>query len=254
MGEIEERYRREAEEECLRLGLPLSDAEVPQIRLAFDLKRRYQSSYNIPVVSEVAAVFVQHGGGEMPDAHIVVHPHGKRVRTLSTLSADLNPVTLPLLFPYGTRGWTPNMPYARQTGKRRKVSRREHVAYVLAVRPNEFNPLHFAGKLYQEFVVTQYVYMEADRMQCKCALFFALSHVAFVVFRDNQKTIRAEHYDGVNERLQRMCRDSGLTLGQRVILPATHPGSPRAQERHYQDAMAIVQRFGKPQLFITVGL
>ncbi|KAH7716722.1 Protein Y46B2A.2 [Aphelenchoides avenae] len=168
MGEIEERYRLEAEDECRQRGLPLTDAVVPTVRLAFDLKRRYERSYNVPVVSEVAAVFVTHGGGEMPDAHIVVHPRGRRVRTLSTLSADLNPMCLPLLFPYGTRGWTPNTRYHRVTGKRERVSRREHTASLLAVREGQFNPIHFAGKLAQEYVVCQYVYLEADRMQCRC--------------------------------------------------------------------------------------
>ena len=38
----------------------------------------------------------------------------------------------------------------------------------------------------------------------------------------------------------------------RVILPATHNGSPRHMHQLYQDAMAIVRAHGKPTLFITV--
>lgn len=72
-------------------------------------------------------------------------------------------------------------------------------------------------------------------------------------FRENQKTIKAQHYDGVTERLQRLCNQGGLTMGYRIILPSSHPGSPRSQQKHYQDAIAIMQRFGRPHLFITVG-
>lgn len=166
MAEIEKQYTDEAEERCRRLGRPLSEAQVPEVRLCFNLKRSVQKSYSVPVVSEVAAVFVMHGGGEVPDAHLVVHPRGTRnIRTLSTLSPDLDPMCLPLLFPFGTQGWTTNMRYVRQTGKRTKLSRREHIAYRLAVRPGVFNPLHFGGKLFQEYTVCQYVYLEGDKMQ-----------------------------------------------------------------------------------------
>ena len=40
--------------------------------------------------------------------------------------------------------------------------------------------------------------------------------------------------------------------GRRIILPATHSGSPRELQQCYLDAMTIVQRYGKPDLFITM--
>lgn len=174
MGEIVSRYETEAAEWCRQNKRPLSDAVVPTIRLAFDLKRRYQRSYNVPIATEVAAIFVTHGGGEMPDAHIVVHPKGRQVRTLSTLSADLEPMSFALLFPYATRGWTPNMPYVRQSGKRKYQSRREFLAYRLSVRQNHFNPLLFGGRLFQEYAVCNYIYVEADRMQWLVLIYFLI--------------------------------------------------------------------------------
>lgn len=41
-------------------------------------------------------------------------------------------------------------------------------------------------------------------------------------------------------------------MGNTFILPSTHPGSPRSQQKLYEDAMSIVQRFGRPHLFITL--
>ena len=42
-----------------------------------------------------------------------------------------------------------------------------------------------------------------------------------------------------------------LQPGRMVILPSTFQGSPRAMQQNYQDAMAIVCKFGKPDLFLT---
>jgi len=41
-------------------------------------------------------------------------------------------------------------------------------------------------------------------------------------------------------------------IGKMIILPSTFIGSPRNMLQNYQDAMAIVSKFGKPDLFITM--
>ena len=43
----------------------------------------------------------------------------------------------------------------------------------------------------------------------------------------------------------------GSQLGKTVILPLSFTGGPRYQHQLYQDAMGIVQCFGKPDFFIT---
>ena len=42
-----------------------------------------------------------------------------------------------------------------------------------------------------------------------------------------------------------------LRVGRIVVLPSSFAGSPRNMMQNYQDAMAIVSKFGKPDLFIT---
>ncbi|KAM3232829.1 hypothetical protein P3L10_018188 [Capsicum annuum] len=44
----------------------------------------------------------------------------------------------------------------------------------------------------------------------------------------------------------------GSKVGQRIILPASFIGGPRDMRRRHTDAMALVQYFGKPDLFITM--
>ena len=39
--------------------------------------------------------------------------------------------------------------------------------------------------------------------------------------------------------------------GKMVILPSSFQGSPRAMQQNYQDVMAIIAKFGKPDLFLT---
>ena len=46
--------------------------------------------------------------------------------------------------------------------------------------------------------------------------------------------------------------DHQSNIGQRVVLPSSHSGSPRAMHQSYLDAMTVVQVHGKPDLFITM--
>lgn len=44
----------------------------------------------------------------------------------------------------------------------------------------------------------------------------------------------------------------GSKVGQRIILPASFIGGPRDMRRRYMDTMALVRRFRKSDLFITM--
>ena len=70
-------------------------------------------------------------------------------------------------------------------------------------------------------------------------------------YRKNQKELRAECHQSLQDSL--ISGDTDLAKkGVRIVLPATHTGSPRSMNAHYQDAMAIVRRFGKPDFLITM--
>jgi hypothetical protein len=69
----------------------------------------------------------------------------------------------------------------------------------------------------------------------------------------HQREIHADLYSGVVDAVN--AGDGHLTgqqFAKRVILPATHLGSPRCMQQLYRDAMAIVRSLGKPDLFITM--
>ena len=66
----------------------------------------------------------------------------------------------------------------------------------------------------------------------------------------NQEQIRSDLYSGLADAVH-----SGDTnakeVGRNIILPSSYTGSPRQMFELYQDAMSIVRKFGKPDLFIT---
>ena len=66
--------------------------------------------------------------------------------------------------------------------------------------------------------------------------------------RRNQGPIRADKYNGL---LDAQANDDLPNAGARVILPPTIYGSPRWFNERFQDAMAIVRKYGKPDLFLT---
>src|SRR5436853_3051838 len=63
--------------------------------------------------------------------------------------------------------------------------------------------------------------------------------------------MREELYQGLSDMISN--KDTNLNeIGKRVILSSNFTGSPRYLQQLYQDSMAIVREFGKPDLFITV--
>ena len=107
--------------------------------------------------------------------------------------------------------------------------------YRIAIRP-QFSALYLAGKLFQQYVVDAYVKVEGQRLQ-------------FV--RHNQRQIRAESYQGLLDYLENAANERNLKAGNVVTLPSTFIGSPRNMHQLFLDAMALVGKLGKPDLFLT---
>lgn len=97
------------------------------------------------------------------------------------------------------------------------------------------NDLHRFGKLFQQYIVDMYAKMESSR----------LGYV-----RLNQKKMRSDLYSGVMDAM-RLGDNDMREVGRRTVLPSSFYGGPRHMQQLYQDAMSIVRRFGKPDLFVT---
>ena len=92
------------------------------------------------------------------------------------------------------------------------------------------------GKLFQQYLVYAYARYEANRM---------------IYIRNNQNTLRVESYKGILDHVNNMSRDNNARIGNIFILPSSFVDGQRFMSKLYQDNMAMVRKFGRPDSFIT---
>ncbi|EGT35548.1 hypothetical protein CAEBREN_00452 [Caenorhabditis brenneri] len=192
-----------------------------------------QNRYQNPTADEVAAVYVGDEEEIPGERGFTIHQRGSPTpRAMNIIDRNVDPLTYPLLFPRGQFGWTINMPYRIPRGNRENITMVEFYAHRLHVR-KEFSPLFHAGKLFQQFVVDVWTRVEQNRLN---------------FIKSNQALLRSEHLRGLQDYV---AGEENGPIG-RIILPASHSGSPRDMVQQYQDAMTVVSRYGKPDFFLTM--
>ena len=235
------RYMHEVEQQQQAIadtnGTPMPDVKM-YMKRGHDRRR-----YNEPRHDEVAAVFVS-GDGAPPASHdAIVYPKAKQnkdgaeqLTTLNYMSALIDPMTYPIFFPAGEYGWQADMPHKlNRTANRNTVTHMQFYAYRLAIR-SAFSPIFHGGKLFQQYIVDSYLRVEANRLN-------------FV--KTQQSQLRVDSYQGLMDHIHSQAEEQGREPGNVVILPSSFQGSPRAMQQNYQDAMAIVRKYGKPDLYVT---
>ncbi|XP_065678214.1 uncharacterized protein LOC124818126 [Hydra vulgaris] len=196
MAEVEDAEIRQAAIE----GRPIS---VVKMSLLEGCERR---RYNFPSHEEVAIVFVGNDGAPPPSREVVIYPRGQPFKTISSMSANLDPMIYPIFFPRGDAGWHDQL---------------------------EHNPDR-ATRVRNRYAVDAYVKIEGQRL-------------AFI--RNNQNKLRSEQYDTLHEYVNNVANNLNVRPGRVVILPSKR--SPRVLKKNFEDAMAIIKKYGKPDLFIT---
>ncbi|XP_071052894.1 uncharacterized protein [Onthophagus taurus] len=140
----------------------------------------------------------------------------------------------PLLFPYGEYGCDVTLRHQLNTAK--NVTIGEFYKYRLQCR-EEFSILHNSGKLFQQYIVDEWVRAEASEL---CYL------------KQNPERFRLVSADVVRRCLKDQFRGTDTRIGKTWVLPTSHTGSIRYKNRKYLEALAMVARHGKPDLFITM--
>ena len=177
---------------------------------------------------------------------LVVQLRGGGLQNISDLNPKGMPLHFTLLFPHGTYGWDPAK---RHTDGKRRVTTREFYTYYLNQRDQEVGYLHKAGRLFQEWILMSWLATENQKLEYQ---------------RRNQKALRADSYKNVREATEERRRDlapreDGMfpddsqqpAIG-RKILSSSFVGSPRWYNQQFQDGMAIVRKYHKPDYFITM--
>lgn len=187
---------------------------------------------------------------------MIVHQRNKNIVTLKNVDKRVEPFTYPLFYPAGTDGFSPDLQLQMPYATRSHLTRLELAQYRLSFRPEFvkilkespstdgpdvrellFNALHFGGRLFQQYLVDTYIRLERDRIQW---------------IKYNQNKILTEQYTGVTNTLINLPKKKNATVGEKIILPSSFPGSTRYYTENFEDAMAIVRRLGSPDFFITM--
>ena len=103
------------------------------------------------------------------------------------------------------------------TSKRHSITILQFYSYRLAVRKN-FSAIHYAGKLFQQYVVDAYVKTEASRLD---------------YIRRNQCSLCVELHQGLMDHLHSEAEQQNIKPGRMVMLPSSFHGSPRAMQQNY---------------------
>ncbi|XP_065671756.1 uncharacterized protein LOC136089633 [Hydra vulgaris] len=233
MAEVEdEEIRQAAIEGC--------QASVVKMSLLEGGDRR---RYNLPSHDEVAVVFVGEDGAPPTSREVVIYLRGHSLKIVSSMSANLDPMIYPLFFPRGDAGWHNQLVHnpERATLVRNHVTLSQFYDYRLSVW-QFFCSLFYGKKLFQQYAVDAYVKIEGQRL-------------AFI--RNNQNKLRSEQYDALREHVNNIANERNVRPGRVVILPSSYVESPRAIKENFEDAMAIIKKYGqtasdKPDLVTRV--
>ena len=136
-----------------------------------------------------------------------------------------------MLFPRGqSKGWN----IYRKNKKGKRLSSLKWYRFRCIERCNEQDYLFRSGLLWQKYLIDMWSKILLQQLRF-CQL--------------NQNKIRAAAYQDVDDHMQNEGQEQ---LGKRIILPPTVPGSDRHMKELFHDFMAIVRKYGNPDLFITV--
>ena len=133
--------------------------------------------YNLSSHNDVAVVFVCEDGAPPASREVVIYPRGHPLKTISSMSANLDPMVYLLFFPRGDAGWHNQLFHNPEcaTLVRSNVTS-QYYNYKLSVR-QFFSSLFYGKKLFQQYAVDVYVKIEGQRL-------------AFI--RNNQNKLRSK--------------------------------------------------------------
>ena len=231
---------REVEDEINARAIAEGE-EPPYVKLLFAIPDATDPKrFDIPQQNEVCAVVTLNADQSFPENELTIRQRGKSVRTMKNIDKRVEPFTYPLFYPKGTFGFSVGLPLKTPYASRQHLTRLELAQYRLAFRSEVATHIssgHFGGRLFQQYLVDTYIRVEQERIQW---------------IKNNQKTLLSENYTGVNQFLSNLAEKKNAVVGEKIILPSSFPGSTRYYTEHFEDAMALVRRFGAPDFFITM--
>ncbi len=207
--------------------------------------------FNLPTGNDIAIVIPQFNIDKPTYRDVVLyktaedHPRGHTTVRIHEMHPMYDPTAYPLLFIFGDKGYDyetykPDSSNSAtqdkdQPSKVVKVTTRKFYRYRFMERDGLFNILHHSGRLFQQYMTDMWCKIEKEQLD---------------YHRRRQNDLRTEAVQGL---MDAMATNATATdnIGSKIILPSDFTESPRQMHQLYQDSMAIVRHFGKPELFIT---
>ncbi len=210
-----------------KYALELIDCPEYDIVIHSDRKPddEHRGRFNAPTCSEIAVLL----SGTVSDNRDIRlkkrHVDGEYdFQRIHQVHRAYVPLQYPLLHIFGEDGYHDNL----------GVTGLQFYAYMFMIRSEYFCHLQKSERLFQQYAVDAYAMIESRRLH---------------FYKINQKILRRDSFihlqDAINadadpERLGKLC-----------ILPASFTGGPRYMIKKMHDALTFVQKFGKPDFFIT---
>nr|XP_027090441.1 uncharacterized protein LOC113711476 [Coffea arabica] len=208
-----------------------------------------QRVFNIPSVSQVAAVWLDSdsvNGDSSREIEICTKTGSRKI--VKQHYGCYDTLQYPLIFPSRETGWHPGILRKTKTQILQQLDQtceKENLLSIdqctdieqlfIAEQTDQSNLLHI-GRLLQQYSVGTYVKLETSRLE---------------FHRGKQNKLRTEAYQGLLDVIAKGSTNAS-NVGKRIILPASFIGGPRDMRRRYMDAMTLVQRYGKPDIFLTM--
>jgi hypothetical protein len=194
--------------------------------------------YNVPTVDEIAVIVPGDETSTVNPRDVILHGRNGGLHFIHDHHRAYIPLHYVLLFPFGSDGWTYDIPQHQLNNERAKtVSQAQYYSYRLHTRHGEFSTLHYGGRLFQQYVCDVWISTDQNRLRW---------------IESNQAQLRASLYSGLEDAADGNEGDVELQeVGHRVVLPSSYVGGPRYMNQCFQDAIALA-RFNRGfDLFIT---
>ncbi|XP_026451470.1 uncharacterized protein LOC113351750 [Papaver somniferum] len=192
-----------------------------------------QLQYTLPTASQVASIVpIGDKSYEHTKREIIVQARTMNLLKVFETGGNYDPMQYPLFLPYGSYGWD----IESKDNNGRKKSCRGYYSCILQMRNNHDSLFLRGGRLLQQYVVDNWVKIDSAR---------------FRWITGHQNKLRAELYEGLQDA-QIVGETIVDELSKNIVLPSSYIGGLRDMYQRYQDAMALVQKYGKPDIFLTM--
>ncbi|KAK4328215.1 hypothetical protein Pmani_001335 [Petrolisthes manimaculis] len=205
--------------------LALEEMEVPDHKVFINADKRPEGEharrFNAPVANEIGVVLVgeQHGSRD-----IILKQRDHQLTRIKETHRAYDCLQYPLMFVRGEDGYNFELYQVDPKTKiatNKKVSCKDFYAYHLMERGNTFNHIPRFKQVLSQFLVDMFAKIETERL---------------LYVRLNQKKLRAADYIHLQDAIN--ADGHAQNVGQQVILPSSHIGSPRYMPEQIDDIIS----------------